>query len=221
MPVVAMALGEVGAGSRVLNPRFTPVTHPALPFVAAPGQLSTKEIMAARRKRDGAKQYFILGRNIPYTLSPALHGAAIEVTGLPHKYLKADVETIEEFVNSELFTGEEFGGTSVTIPYKQDIMKYLQEVKEEAVEIGAVNTVVAERGEGGERRLVGYNTDWVGILKPVEQRLVEGEDVSGKYFLVAGAGGAARAAAFVGKRLGFKLLYWNRTPEKLQDLVER
>ena len=67
------------AGSRVLNPRFTPVTHPSLPFVAAPGQLSTLEIMDERKKRNGIKQYFILGRGIPYTLSPALHGKAIEV----------------------------------------------------------------------------------------------------------------------------------------------
>ena len=137
--------------------------------MAAPGQLSTSEIVRARRERDGAKQYFILGRDIPYTLSPALHGAAIEVAGLPHEYLKADVSAIEDFVDSELFRGEAFGGTSVTIPYKQEIMNYLQEVKEEAVEIGAVNTVVAEEGEGGKRRLVGYNTDWIGILKPVEQ----------------------------------------------------
>ena len=55
------------------------------------------------------------------------------------------------------------------------------------------------------------------IYRRSSQRLSEGEDVSGKYFLVAGAGGAARAAAFVGKRLGFKLLYWNRTPEKVRS----
>ena len=96
--------------------------------------------------------------------------------------------------------GNSFGGTSVTIPYKQDIMAHLQEVKEEALDIGAVNTVVAESDSSGKRRLVGYNTDWVGIFKPVEQRMGSGEDPAGKYFLVAGAGGAARAAAYVGKR---------------------
>ncbi|GMI15646.1 hypothetical protein TrVE_jg1535 [Triparma verrucosa] len=221
LPVVAMCLGEVGSYSRVLNKRMTPVTHPALPFVAAPGQLSAKEIMKKRVEIQPPRNYFILGRNIPYTLSPALHGRAISVTGLPDKYLKADVETLEEFVESDLFKGAAFGGTSVTIPYKQDIMKYLDEVKDEAMEIGAVNTVVVEEGgEGGQRRLVGYNTDWVGIFNPIQQRLGKGEDVGSEYYLVVGAGGAARAAAYVGKKLGFKLLFWNRTPGKLADLVE-
>ncbi|GMH93445.1 hypothetical protein TL16_g12631 [Triparma laevis f. inornata] len=225
VPVVAMCLGEDGSYSRVLNPRMTPVMHPALPFVAAPGQLSAQEIMDKRKDLHPPRNYFILGRNIPYTLSPALHGRAISVTGMPDQYLKADVETLEDFVDTELFRGEAFGGTSVTIPYKQDIMKYLDEVKDEATEIGAVNTVVVEEGQGGKgaggRRLVGYNTDWVGISNPIQQRLSKGEDVGEEYFLVAGAGGAARAAAYVGKKFGFKLLFWNRTPGKLADLVER
>ena len=224
LPIVAMSLGQVGQPSRVLNPRFTPVTHPALPFVAAPGQLSAEEIIK-RRVEEGLvkpRNYFILGRDISYTLSPALHQLAIDIVGLPHTYLKADVPVLEDFVESENFLGDEFGGTSVTIPYKQDIMKYLDFVDPEAKEIGAVNTVVVEQGQGknGGRRLIGYNTDWVGIHDPIKRRLRRAEKTQEETFLVVGAGGAARAAAFVAKKLGFRILYWNRTPEKAQDLAD-
>jgi len=146
---------------------------------------------------------------------------AMDVVGLPHDYEKADVETIEEFVEAEGWTGNGFGGSSVTIPYKEDIMKYLDEVKDEAKEIGAVNTVVAEYGDEEGRRLVGYNTDWVGIHDPIKRRLGEGGAKDGEYFLVVGAGGAARAAAFAAKKLGFRILFYNRTPEKAHLLKER
>ena len=175
-PTIAMALGVVGQESRVLNPTFTPVTHGALPFVAAPGQLSAEEIMERRVEGGlvGKKTYWILGRNIPYTLSPALHGLAMRTVGLPHDYEKADVGKIEDFVEGEDWKGVGFGGSSVTIPYKEEIMKYLDEVKDEAREIGAVNTVVAEYDREGGRKLVGYNTDWVGIYDPIKRRLAEG-----------------------------------------------
>jgi pentafunctional AROM polypeptide len=181
-PVIAMALGIPGRHSRVLNPRFTPVTHPSLPSAAAPGQLSSEEIMAARVAAGLAprRTYHIVGRGIPYTLSPALHQRAIDACGLPHAYVKNDVESLGDFVGSEEFKAPSFGGSSVTIPYKVEIMEHLDWVEESARELGAVNTVVAEYDKGGGRVLKGYNTDVDGIYIPVEGRLRGGEDRGGQ-----------------------------------------
>jgi len=220
MPVIAMALGLPGQHSRVLNPRFTPVTHPALPFVAAPGQLCAKDLIAKRVQANllPPRTYHILGKNIPYTLSPALHERALEVAALPHTYVKNDVDDMSSFIDSPAFKAATFGGSSVTIPYKIEIMEHLDVIDDAASKVGAVNTIVAEYDEKGGRVLKGYNTDVDGIYNPIKRRLVPGEDTAASYFLIIGAGGAARAAAYAATKLKFKLLIWNRTKEKAVEL---
>src|SRR6202035_1187421 len=85
---------------------------------------------------------------------------------------------------------EAFGvaGFAITIPYKEKILRYLDDCEALAERIGAVNTVVV-RGGG---RLYGYNTDYVGVLRSLERRM----RLAGSRVLLFGAGGAARAAAF-------------------------
>jgi len=146
IPNISLVLGVVGQQSRVVNPNFTPVTHENLPMKAAPGQLSAKELMAMRVDQGIIKplRYAILGHNIAYSVSPQMQGSAFVAAGLPHKYGRADVEDVKDFVQGELFTSNDFGGASVTIPHKQVIMPYVDELSEAAKEIGAVNTLVAK-----------------------------------------------------------------------------
>jgi len=238
IPYLSMMLGEIGQFSRVINERFAPVTHESLPFVAAPGQLSASEIMTLKLVMGLLKprKYCIIGHNIAYSVSPQMHSAAFAATRLPHSYSLVDIPDIEEFVASDLWNDEDFGGCSVTIPHKRTIMKHLDELSEAAEKIGAINTVIAkhiEDEETGETRRVMYgeNTDWRGFYTALRRRLgadppssdVEEETERAKVVLIVGAGGAARAAAYAVAELGdgYEQVYYNpRTPAKAKDLAE-
>lgn len=227
IPNISLILGEVGSYSRILNPRFTPVTHECLPSVAAPGQLTASEIMAGRLI-DGqlkVQRYGILGHNIAYSVSPQMQSAAFAAAKLPYTYTRCDVETVEEFVEGPIWNDDNFGGCSVTIPHKQNIISHLDVLTDAAREIGSVNTVIVKKDKKGTRVLIGDNTDWKGMYNPL-RRLVgdivaKGSKERGAipYALILGGGGTARAAAYTAARLGLERVYWNRTPSKAASLA--
>jgi pentafunctional AROM polypeptide len=231
VPFIALMLGQKGQYSRILNQGFTPVTHEALPFVAAPGQLSANEIMATRlimNEQIQPTKYGILGHQISYSVSPAMHNTAFQITNLPHTYELVDQQSVQDIVNDKdgLWNAPNFGGCSVTIPHKQTIIPHLNELTPAARDIGAVNTVLVRNNKNddnessasasGERYLVGDNTDWKGIYTPLQRRLSS----TGGYALILGGGGTARAAAYAANQLGLTCLYFNRTPSKAQDLQQ-
>lgn len=222
VPNVSLLLGEIGQKSRILNPRFTPVTHESLPFIAAPGQLTAKEIMAGKLESGllPAKKYGILGHNIAYSVSPFMQGAALEAVKLPHTYEMQDKESVDEIIAGEFWNDPNFGGCSVTIPHKVAIIPHIDVLTDAVKEIGSVNTVIAKTNVAGNKRvLIGDNTDWKGIYNPIRRKI--GDDAKDdEYALVLGGGGTARAGAYAAKQLGLKSIYWNRTPEKAQDLAD-
>ncbi|MFH1545754.1 MAG: shikimate dehydrogenase [Patescibacteria group bacterium] len=120
-----------------------------------------------------------------HSLSPAMHNAAFEKLGIDAKYefFETPPEKLEEFI--QRVRDEHIAGLSVSIPHKEKIIPFLDEVEDAAKEIGAVNTVFWQGG-----KLVGTNTDWLGFLesfdKPIENKKV----------VVLGGGGAARAIVF-------------------------
>ena len=221
IPNISLILGDVGQFSRIINIPFTPVTHESLPAKAAPGQLTANEIMATRLITQifDKKKYAILGHNIAYSVSPQMHGAAFLATRLAHDYLRADIETVQEFVESPFFKSSDFGGCSVTIPHKQSIMPYVDVLSDAAREIGSVNTLVVkqELGEDDFIRIIrGDNTDWKGIYNPLKRKL---QGSFKGYALILGAGGTARAAAYAANKLGLERIYYNRTPGKAAELA--
>mmetsp|Transcript_29983 Transcript_29983/g.45680 ORF Transcript_29983/g.45680 Transcript_29983/m.45680 type:complete len:815 (-) Transcript_29983:50-2494(-) len=231
MPCISLMLGEIAQFSRVLNKNFTPVTHESLPFTAAPGQLTASELMTTRvmtKLLPSPKYYAILGHNIAYSVSPQMHNAAFQVLRLPYQYVRADVETVEEFVEGDFFKSVQFAGCSVTIPHKQSIMPYCDVLTDAAKAIGSVNTIIVteeideEDGDGVLKRVnVGDNTDWKGIYNPLKRRLKKNNSNKSRAALVIGAGGTARAAAYAARQLQLSPIYfYNRTPMKAQALVE-
>jgi len=235
IPCIGLILGEIGQFSRILNQRYTPVTHEALPFPAAPGQLTASQIMATRilmKFLQSPQHYCILGHNIDYSVSPQMHNAAFAAVQLPYQYVRADVEKVKNFINSGYFKSDRFKGCSVTIPHKQTIMQYCDELSPAAKAIGSVNTIivkediVSEEGDEDEdeddlyrdRLLLGDNTDWQGMYRPLARRFA-GSPEGGA--LIVGAGGTARAAAYAVKQLGLHpIVFYNRTPEKAQILAD-
>ena len=129
----------------------------------------------------------VIGNPVGHSLSPAIHNAAFRTLGLNFVYLAWQVEAIGEAINGLRALGN-FRGASVTIPHKVATMQFLDHVEPTAKRIGAINTIVAEKG-----RLTGYNTDATGALRALREG---GVDLKGQRIVVLGSGGAARAIAF-------------------------
>lgn len=141
---------------------------------------------------DGRTEVFgIIGRPVAHSLSPAMHNAAFRALGLNAVYVAFPVTDLKQAVAG--LRGLNIGGVSVTIPFKEEIIPLLDELDPTAARMGAVNTVVNREG-----RLVGYNTDWLGAAAALQEQTV----ITGKHFLILGAGGAARAIAFGIKEAG-------------------
>lgn len=129
----------------------------------------------------------VIGNPVEHSLSPAIHNAAFQKLGLNCIYLAWKVEAIGDAINGLRALGN-FRGASVTIPHKVSAMPFLDHVEATARQIGAINTIVAEKGQ-----LIGYNTDTTGALRALREGGVE---LTGRRIVMLGSGGAARAIAF-------------------------
>ncbi len=128
----------------------------------------------------------LLGHPVGHSKSPEMQNVALELDEINAKYMAFDVkpENLKEAV--EGLKAVNFMGANVTIPHKENIMKYVDELTEEARNIGAVNTLYIKKG-----KLIGDNTDGRGfILSLMEDG---GFDPKDKKILILGAGGAAKA----------------------------
>ncbi|CRK34864.1 hypothetical protein BN1723_014924 [Verticillium longisporum] len=210
-PIIALNMGALGKLSRVLNGFLTPVSHPALPFKAAPGQLSAAEIRRALFLLGNidAQSFYLFGKPISKSRSPALHNSLFDLTGLPHKYGLVETDQADEV--AAVIREPDFGGASVTIPLKLDVMPLLDQVSESAKVIGAVNTIIPIPLDGSQkRRLLGDNTDWRGMVHCLESIGVASESTAGTTTasaLVIGSGGTTRAAIFALKSHGYHPIY--------------
>ncbi|KAJ3289242.1 3-dehydroquinate dehydratase (3-dehydroquinase) [Borealophlyctis nickersoniae] len=223
-PLIALNMGSLGQISRALNTFLTPVTHPSLPSAAAPGQLSIAEIHQFRTRLGllEGKKFYLFGAPIAQSMSPTLHNTGFETLGLPHKYglcETAEWQKMADVVKSGVADGT-FGGASITIPLKEDVVKHgiVQRVTEAAKHISAVNTIIV----GKDGVLTGDNTDWLGIRASMSSRLRASPPTAGapKVGVVIGAGGTARAALYALKNFGVEeLRIWNRTQEKASALA--
>jgi len=147
--------------------------------------------------------YGVVGNPIRHSLSPAMHNAAFLAGGLNAVYLGFETEDIQACLKGMKELG--IKGMSVTIPYKSEVMPFLDEVEDQVAAIGAVNTIVNRDG-----RLTGYNTDALGALRALE----ENTELSGKRCIMIGAGGAARAIGYILKKKGVELTIANRSVER-------
>jgi pentafunctional AROM polypeptide len=215
-PIIAINMGVEGQMSRVLNTTFSPVTHPLLPVKAAPGQLSFNQIQKALNLLGllPTLRFYLFGTPIAYSMSPTLHNTGFEVLGLPHTYNLLETAEVGKEIKAAI-AAPDFGGASVTIPHKLDIIPLLDVLSPAAQAIGAVNTIIPQSTDGSNRKLYGDNTDWLGIrdsIRPSVQSIHAA--------LVIGAGGTARAAIYALQTLDAQVIYlYNRTTSKAQALA--
>lgn len=155
----------------------------------------------------------LIGNPVEHTLSPMIHNVLAQKLGHNLVYVPFHVE--KGYLNDAVKGG--FGlnilGMNVTVPYKSDVIDCLSEIDELAKKIGAVNTLV-RAGEGYK----GYNTDILGLYRAM---CSEGIVLEGQKVILLGAGGAARAVAFLCVQKGAETVYLlNRSIEKAQAVAE-
>ena len=140
-----------------------------------------------------------------------MQNAAFEHAGVDFCYVTFSIapENLKDAVMGARALG--FAGLNVTVPHKEAIIPYLDEIDKAASFIGAVNTVVNKNG-----KLVGYNTDGLGFMQSLKD---EGIKARGKNILIVGAGGAARGICHYLAKECDRLFVYNRTPDKAVRLV--
>ncbi len=149
------------------------------------------------------KQFGLIGRNISYSFSKKYFTEKFKKLEITDKeYVNFDLTDISEFKNIDL---SNIGGFNVTIPYKKQIIPFLDSVDSEALEVGAVNTIKIV-----DKKLVGYNTDVYGFEKSIKPLLKSKH----KKALILGIGGAAEAVAYVFRKLKIPYLFVSRQPKE-------
>jgi len=156
--------------------------------------------------------YGIMGHPVAHSLSPPMQNAAFREVGIDAVYVAFDVEAAHLGKAIEGVRALGVRGLNVTIPHKERVIEFLDELDDVSREVGAVNTIINRAG-----RLKGYNTDGVGARRALEEA---GVVVRGKVVLLLGAGGAARAIAFALAKEARKITVANRSAEKAARLKE-
>lgn len=144
----------------------------------------------------------LLGKHIAYSFSRGYFTRKFETEQLPCTYENFDIDDISMFPQL-LHNNPDISGLNVTIPYKEQILPYLNQLDKKAKKIGAVNTVTIN----SKGQLKGYNTDYYGFKHSIKPFLKKHH----KKALILGTGGASKAIAYVLKKQKIKFDYVSRT----------
>lgn len=232
-PTVALCMGEHGLISRILAKKFGAfLTFASLTKESgtAPGQVTIGEMKKLYRcDAIGPRTnvYGVVASPVMHSMSPAIHNAAFEAVGHDGVYLPLLVnegyESFKAFMESFLwFEPLDLSGLSVTLPHKENALRYLKEkgaeIEELAREIGAVNTIVIDRAGG--LKLRGMNTDYAAILDSITAKMgIAREELENYRVAVIGAGGTGRTAVAALAHYGATVVVYNRTKERADALA--
>jgi len=189
--IIALGMGELGIMTRL--DKRNKISFFSLNKVkkTAPGQLTIGQ--------KNLKLYGIIGKNIQYTLSPQMHNTGFRQHKINALYQIWDTNNLKIMI--QIFREFHLAGASVTVPYKEEIMKYLNTINHDVKKIGAVNTIVNKKN-----KLYGYNTDWYGITESIKKYI----KIKNKKVIVLGQGGAAKAAKYGLEKYGAQVKLLNR-----------
>lgn len=157
----------------------------------------------------------LIGKDIDYSFSRNYFNTKFEKEQLPYLYVNFDINNLAKF-RSIVKENKNLKGLNVTIPYKETIITYLDNLSPEAKSIGAVNTIkVLPNG-----KLMGYNTDYYGFQKSIKPML----EKQHKAALILGTGGASKAIAYAFKEWKIPTLFVSRTASEksicYEDITE-
>ena len=152
----------------------------------------------------------LIGKNINYSFSRSYFQQKFERENLPHTYRNFDLQNLNQF-QYLLENNANLKGLNVTIPYKENIIPFLDKIDERATLIGAVNTIkIYDDGS-----LEGFNTDYVGFTESIKPYLMPHHT----HALILGTGGASKAIAFALKKLNISYYFVSRNSSNNKMLL--
>lgn len=161
-----------------------------------------------KKKVKKQKKYALLGKDIGYSFSKKYFTEKFKILHFDNcEYLNFDISSIKKF--PEIFSENKgLKGLNVTIPYKEEIIPYLDSLSKNAKKIGSVNTIVVSKN----KKLKGYNTDFYGFKKSLKPLLKSHHTKA----LILGTGGASKGIAFALKKLQIEFDFVSRNPNEFQ-----
>jgi|SRR5579862_2221157 3-dehydroquinate dehydratase/shikimate dehydrogenase len=216
LPLVVLAMGELGFPTRVLSPAFGGLYTYAAPLAnqgTATGQISARllrHLYRIDKISKGVKVFGVIADPIRHSISPAVHNRAFQARRLDAVYLPFQVSPLQLRDFFVLAQKIPITGFSVTIPHKQKVVRYLDAVDPLARRIGAVNTVWRKAGKWR-----GANTDAQAVIVPLTRHVRP----SKASVLIVGNGGAARGAACALIDAGAKVSIVGRNPDRVRALA--
>lgn len=216
-PLILLAMSEIGFPSRVLSTVLGGLYTYAAPTAAegtAAGQVcarTLRHLFRVEKVSKGARIFGVIADPVRHSISPAVHNRALQARrygGLYLPFLVSSLQLKDFFLLADKLP---IHGFSVTIPHKQRVLRYLDQVDPLARRIGAVNTIYRKAGKWR-----GTNTDAAGIRIPLEKRI----RLAKASILIAGNGGSARSAAFTLSDAGAKLAITGRNPDRVRALAK-
>jgi 3-dehydroquinate dehydratase/shikimate dehydrogenase len=220
--LVPIAMGEAGKWTRILGlAHGACLTYASLDDDSqlAPGQITATDLNDLYRVKSldlDTRVYGIIGGSTSSAMSPFIQNAAFKAAGLNSVLIPFQIKDVGKFmrrmVNPKTREIElNLYGFAVTIPHKQAIMEYLDEIDDTAKAVGAVNTIDIREGI-----VRGSNTDVIGFLEPLKRRIPDLREVR---VALAGAGGAARACAHALRSEGANVTVFARDRVKAERLA--
>ncbi len=211
--LIAFCMGERGQASRILSARFGGFLTYASPEVdesTAPGQFTVDDLkhiyrIAAFNSR--TEVFGLVGNPVSQSKGIFYHNTIFKRKDVNAIYLNFLVDDLASFLDT--FSGE-LHGFSVTMPFKERIIPFLETIDAAAGKLQAVNTVIVSK-----RRLIGFNTDLSAIVQIMKKKI----QPRGKHIVVLGTGGTARALAFASVSLGAHTTVVGRSSDKARALA--
>lgn len=159
-------------------------------------------------------KFGLIGKTLSHSFSQKYFSDKFSKLGLDnHSYENFEIPSIEQF-KTVISENPELQGLNVTIPYKQDVIPFLDELSDAAKQIGAVNTIEFKR-EKGELKLIGHNTDVIGFRESIRPVLKGFQHKA----LILGTGGASKAVEYVFKSIGLDVLFVSRNPKSSNEVA--
>ncbi|EPE09885.1 repressor protein [Ophiostoma piceae UAMH 11346] len=244
-PLIAYDYSLLGARLPMQDNIFNPVKPESVPnrrdHMAVVSTLKTATAVLFQMGKLDPLQFYTIGSNIAYSITPAIHSTGFNYLGMAHTFQISQQTTLDGlhrlFLSTSSSGNRNFGGATLAAPFKVAIRPYLQLESQHASALGAVNVILPLRGQTGAvvdhvktrnragicNEFYGDNTDWSSIHRCLQRALSPRNTVkpSRTTGLVIGAGGMARAAIYALIRMGCRHIFiYNRTPQHARDVAK-
>jgi 3-dehydroquinate dehydratase / shikimate dehydrogenase len=225
VPTIGICMGEIGTPTRILAGRFgAPFTYATFQHERklAPGQLSFKAMRDLYRYDQinaSTDIYGVIADPVAHNLGPVVHNTAFHELNLNKVFIPFRVPQDDLISFMELAQDLDIKGLSVTVPHKEEILRYLVQADGAVRGIGGANTILMDQSS-----IVGFNTDYRAfneVLDQVFSHLDEGQSLWGKTALVLGSGGVSKAILYALRRREADVLISARNFERAAELAER